>query len=269
MKSKMTKRTKAIIPVHLFGLSTPMDPILELAKGHHLLIIEDAACALGARYKERPVGTFGQAGCFSFHPRKIITTGEGGLIATNDTGLAEHLRCLRSHGAQISDFERHRGEKEFLLPAFNELGFNYRMTDLQAAVGLKQLDKLDEILQRRIYLAQRYTEGLGEIRGLHVPLVPAGWVHSFQSYVILIDEDASCSRDTIATQLALEGIATRQGTHAVHALGYYRTRYGLHPEDYPCSLRADRQTLTLPLYPSMKPSDQSFVIERLRALLCG
>ena len=268
IEAKITRNTKAIIPVHLFGLTADMDLILEIARQHGLFVIEDAACAVGSRYKEHHTGTFGEAGCFSFHPRKIITTGEGGMITTDDAHLAERFRSLRSHGATVSDLERHTS-RGFLLPAFTELGFNYRMIDLQAAIGLKQMEKLEEILKRRIHLAEEYTVALGEIEWLRVPRVAPGWVHPFQSYVVLIENNAPLSRDEIAERLESQGIATRQGTHAVHALSYYRERYGLHPKDYPSAWTADQRSLALPLFPTMEESAQTVVVDRLRALLCG
>lgn len=263
IKAKITRHTKAILPVHLFGLSADMDPIMEVARKHGLFVIEDAACAVGSRYKGRHVGIFGEAGCFSFHPRKIITTGEGGMITTDNAHLSERLRSLRSHAANVSDLERHTG-RGFALPAFTELGYNYRMTDLQAVVGLTQMEKLEEILKRRIRIAEEYTVALGEVEWLRVPCVPPGWVHPFQSYVILIESEAPHSRDEVAERLGSLGIATRQGTHAVHALGYYRDRYGLHPKDYPVAWSADRWTLTLPLFPQMTEDERRLVIEGVR-----
>lgn len=262
IEAKITRYTKAIIPVHLFGLSADMDPILEIARRHGLFVIEDAACAVGSGYKGRHVGTFGEAGCFSFHPRKIITTGEGGMITTDDAELAERLRSLRSHAASVSDLERETS-CGFLLPAFTELGFNYRMTDLQAAVGLIQMEKLEEILKRRIRLAEEYTAALGRIEWLHVPRAPLGWVHPFQSYVVLLENPAPLSRDELAEKLEFAGIATRQGTHAVHSLTYYGKRYGLRPNACPKAWGADRRSLALPLFPQMTDEERDRVIERL------
>jgi dTDP-4-amino-4,6-dideoxygalactose transaminase len=245
-----------------------MDPIGDIARKHGLYIVEDAACAVGSRYKGRHVGTFGDAGCFSFHPRKVITTGEGGMIVTGDPRLAERLRSLRSHGAAVSDLDRHQ-QDGVRLPSFDELGFNYRMTDLQAAIGIRQLEKIDEILKRRIAIAEAYTAALETIAWLRVPHVPPGWVHPYQSYVILLEDGAPCSRGEVAARLAADGIATRQGTHAVHMLGYYRRRYGLRPEDFPAAWAADRLTLALPLFPSMEEAEQAFVVDRVRGIVCG
>lgn len=266
IESKITPRTRALIPVHLFGLSADMGPIHIIAQRHSLCVIEDAACAVGSRYRGRHVGTFGSTACFSFHPRKVITTGEGGMITSDDARIVETLRSLRSHGAGISDLQRHRSG-EFVLPAFTTLGYNYRMTDVQAAIGLAQMAKLDEILERRMRLAEAYTAAFAEIDCLQVPTAPPGYVHAFQSYVIQVRGDGSVSRDTLAQQLAARGIATRQGTHAVPALDYYRNRHGFQPRDYPVAWAADRQTLTLPLYYQMGSDDRDCVIEAVRGVV--
>ncbi len=265
---KLTSRTRAMMPVHLFGLSADMEPIMALARARNLHVIEDAACGVGARYRGTHVGTIGAAGCFSFHPRKAITTGEGGMLTTDDDALAAHVRSLRSHAASVSDLSRHEGSG-FRLPQFAEVGFNYRMTDLQAAVGVVQMEKLDTILTRRTELADRYTAALAGIPGLRAPAVPSGYVHGYQSYVAWVGADAALSRDELAARLEADGIAVRQGTHAVHALDYYAKRYGLAPGDCPRAWEAEQRSLALPLYPTMQPSEHRYVVERLRSLLCA
>ncbi len=257
LEEKITKRTKAILPVHLFGLAADMDPILEIARRHDLAVIEDAACGVGALYKGRHVGTFGTAGCFSFHPRKVFTTGEGGMIVTNDHTLAGRFQMLRSHGATASDWDRHRGQG-FLLPAFEELGYNYRMTDLQAAIGTAQLKKVKWILERRRQLAEAYTASFQAMPGLSSPHEPDGCLHAYQAYVVLVQSEL---RDLLVTHLQKAGIATRPGTHAVHALGYYRHKYGFREEDCPSAWKAERGSVTLPLYPQMVDEEQKRVIE--------
>ncbi len=266
IEAKITPRTKAIIPVHLFGLSAEMDPILDLARRHGLAVIEDAACAVGSRYRGRHVGALGRAGAFSFHPRKVITTGEGGAVTTHDEALTERLRALRNHGAKLSDLDRHHADS-FTLPEYDELGFNYRMTDLQAAVGLVQLSKVDKLIAQRQSLARRYTEALQDLPGLRTPWEPEGDTHTYQSYVLLVEEQARKSRDELALALGREGIAVRQGTHAVHCLGYYRRKYGLKEAECPNAWRADRWSLTLPLYPEMDHITQDRVIQAVRNCL--
>ena len=262
----VSKATRAIIPVHLFGLPTSMGPLLERARGGKLLLIEDAACALGTYIDDVHVGTLGQAGCFSFHPRKIITTGEGGMVVTDDDELAARCRSLRNHGA---------GEPGPAgLGAFDRLGFNYRMTDLQGAMGVVQMDKLDTILRRRAVLAGRYDALLADLPWLRVPQVPRGVTHAYQSYVCLFapaePTPANCpalhtARNSLMRSLAQRGVTTRPGTHAVTTLGYYRDRYGIDPNQFPGALLADRLSLTLPLYPQMTEAEQDYVVEQLRA----
>ncbi|MGH7318230.1 MAG: DegT/DnrJ/EryC1/StrS family aminotransferase [Candidatus Rokuibacteriota bacterium] len=260
---RVSARTRALVVVHLFGLSADLDPILALGRRHGLVVLEDAACALGTRYHNRHAGTGGTAGAFSFHPRKVITTGEGGAVTTDDPVLAERLQVLRNHGGRVSDLERHR-TGAFTLPEYDEVGFNYRMTDLQAALGIVQLAKADRLIAARQRLAQRYTEAFGDFEGLATPVVPPGCVHTYQSYVCLVGEEAPVGRDELAEALGAEGIAVRQGTHAVHALGYYRRKYGLEEGDYPNASRADRRSLTLPLYPDLSTAEQDQVIEGVR-----
>lgn len=266
----ITPKTRAILPVHLFGLSAEMAPLVAIARRHGLALIEDAACAVGSRYHGRHVGTFGDAGCFSFHARKVITTGEGGMVITARPELASTLEALRSHGATTSDLARHR-LGSFALPEFNLLGFNYRMTDLQGALGVAQLSKLDWLLEQRVRLARRYDADLSEVPHLATPQVPEGLEHTYQSYVLFVKESSPLDRDELALRLQQRGIATRQGTHAVPLLGFYRQKYGYTPADFPRAWAADRRSLALPLYPAMTEEEQERVIggiiEELRR--CG
>lgn len=266
IEKAITKKTRAIIPVHLFGLSADMDPIMNIVEKYDLHVIEDAACAVGSLYKGRHVGTFGEVGCFSFHPRKIITTGEGGMLTTNDPKLAEEFESLRSHGATISDLIRHR-QGGFILPPFERLGYNYRMTDIQAAIGIEQMKKLDLILKERINKANYYNRALADLDKLMLPITPKDYQHSYQSYVILLKRNKNLSRDRLANHLLENGIATRQGTHAVHALGYYKKKYKFKRDQFPNSLMADQFTLTLPLYTSLKKEEQDLAINRVKEIL--
>jgi perosamine synthetase len=268
LEARITPRTRAIIPVHLFGLAANMNAILDVARRHGLRVIEDAACALGTRYRNQHVGALGDVGCFSFHPRKVITTGEGGMLVTNDTQIAARARSWRNHAAAVSDLDRHAGDGT-RLPAFPDIGFNYRMTDLQAAVGIAQMAKLETILEHRRRLAASYTSTLQTIPWLLAPHAPADDLHSYQSYVLVMAGDAPLARDPLAAVLEARGVATRQGTHAVHALECYRTRYGLQPEDFPIAWNADQRSLALPLYTTMTSEEQSFVIDALRAVACA
>ena len=264
IEKQLSPRTAAVIPVHEFGLSADMDAILEITTARGLRVVEDAACACGTRYRGQHVGTFGDAGCFSFHPRKAISTGEGGMVTTSNPEVARVVEVLRSHGAETSDLARHQGGGGHALPEFNRLGFNYRMTDLQAAIGIEQMKRLDGILDARRGRAARYTDALTGLPGLRTPIEPDDCTHVYQSYVLWV-EDGGVARDALAERLEGQGIASRQGTHAVHALGYYRDRYDLSPEDFPNAWAADRQSLTLPLYATMSDDEQAYVIDAVRS----
>lgn len=272
LEALITPRTRAILPVHLFGLPADMDVVLEVARRHRLMVIEDAACGFGSYYRDRHVGTLGTFGCFSFHPRKAITTGEGGMVITRSPKAATWCRSLRDHGATKSNHARHTASTGFLLPAFDELGYNYRMTDIQAALGLSQLDKATAILEKRRALAQRYDEALSSIADVCTPVTPAHSRHSYQSYVCLIAseslnvsavESGHARRNQIMTDLQQHGVATRQGTHAVTGLGFYCTNYGIRPTDYPNAYAAERLSLALPLYPQMTEAEQDYVIAQV------
>lgn len=265
---KLTSHTKAIIPVHLFGLCADMDALATVAT--EIPLIEDAACAAGAAYKGRPAGSLGVAAAFSFHPRKSITTGEGGMITTNDDQLAEKVRMLRNHGASISEEQRHVGPKPYILPEIRLLGFNYRMTDLQGAVGLVQLRKLDQFIAKRQQWAKYYTQELAEIKWLRTPMNPENVFHAWQAYVCYVDErSAPISRNEIMHVLQIKGISTRPGTHAVHMLTYYKNRFGYKVEDYPGARDCDYYSMALPLHNKMTDEDYKYIVEAIKAVEKG
>jgi len=273
IEAHITERTVGIIPVHLFGLCANMVPLGKLASRHHLWVVEDAACAFGARYFGRHAGLFGEAGCFSFHPRKSITTGEGGMIVTASPELDRLSRTLRDHGASRSDLARHTAEASFLLAEYSHLGYNYRMTDIQAALGCAQMDRAEWILAEKAKWARRYDEMLAEIEWLITPAVPDGYMHGYQAYVCLFRPEEPTlrnverlhqERNQLMRRLEEKGIATRQGTHAPVLLEYYAQRYGLHAEQFPNAYLADRLSLALPLYPQMTDAEQAYICQSLR-----
>lgn len=264
--AKVTDKTKAIIPVHLFGLCADIDAIRE-AVPVRVKIIEDAACAAGANYKGQWAGTLGDAASFSFHPRKSVTTGEGGMVTTSDDELAERMNQMRNHGATISEEQRHHGPKPYILSDFNLLGFNYRMTDLQGAVGTVQLSKLDVFIDERAKWAQWYREQLADIEWLHLPQDPENGRHGWQSFVTYVDpEKAPMPRNDIMEALQDKGISTRPGTHAVHMLNLYREKYGIKPDDYPGARDCDQNTMAIPLHNRMTEEDYRYVGERLKGV---
>jgi len=263
---RITPRTKAVIAVHLFGLCADIDALRE-ALPAQVKIIEDAACAAGGQYKGRSAGVLGDIAAFSFHPRKSITTGEGGMVTTNDRAAAEIMDQLRNHGASISEEQRHLGPKPYLLPEFNMLGFNYRMTDLQAAVGLVQIEKLSQFIDERARWARWYAEQLADIEWLRLPKNPNNGRHAWQAFVTYVDpETAPLPRNEIMATLQDKGISTRPGTHAVHMLGYYRDSYGTKPDDFPGARDCNDNTMAIPLHNKMTEEDYKYIADALRSL---
>ncbi len=275
IEAALTEKTKAIIPVHLFGLCADIEAIQsilsEFIRAHSgtstISVIEDGACASGAIYKGRPAGGLGDIGCFSFHPRKSVTTGEGGMLTTNDDVIAEHLNQLRNHGASISEEQRHKGAKPYILPDFKMVGYNYRMTDLQGAVGYVQLQKLRDFIYYRDHWAQFYADQFAGIPWIKTPTIPNHYRHGWQSYVLLIDESKSpVSRNDLMEYLQQEGIATRPGTHAVHMLDYYAKTYHIKPEDFPNAQTADQKSMAIPLHNLMVEEDFQYVVRKIKSV---
>jgi dTDP-4-amino-4,6-dideoxygalactose transaminase len=269
----ITERTVGIAPVHLFGLAADLDPIMEIARSHGLWVVEDAACSLGGWYHGRHTGTFGDAGCFSFHPKKSITTGEGGMLTTQDDQFASLARSLRDHGATRSDHDRHGSAGAYLLSDYPYLGFNFRLTDIQGALGVAQMTRLQEILERRRSAAAHYDEQLADLEWLRLPATEKGSVHGYQSYVTLFTPEEPTparidrlhdSRNTLMLDLERKGIATRQGTHAAALQTYYSQKYGLRPDMFPNAWAAEQLTIALPLYPQLTADEQERVATALR-----
>jgi perosamine synthetase len=258
----ITSRTKVIMPVHQVGLPADMDAFFELAERRGVVIVEDAACAIGASYKGGPIGSLGPLACFSLHPRKVITTGEGGMIAVQDPAVAERLRRLRAHGMDTSDLARHAA-RDVVVEAYPERGWNSRMTDMQAALGLCQLQALDHILRRRRELAERYTAALQQIPEIEAPYDPPYAQRTWQSYCVRIAPGASIDRNELMRRLLNEGIATRRGVMAIHEeASYSGPDIGLRHTE-----AASRETLMLPLFPDLSEEQQDYVIERLATCL--
>lgn len=259
----ISARTRAIVAVHLFGLAVDIDAIRAAIGDREIFIVEDAACAIGTTLHGRPVGALGDCGCFSFHPRKVVTTGEGGMVTTNDAALAERVASLRNHGATGIDANNPEEPGPWTMATFNRLGFNLRMSDIQAAVGLAQLEKFPALLAERRARAARYNALLGACGGLQVPDHGAASGHAYQSYVVRLQTGDRARRNAVMKQLAQAGISTRPGTHAVPVLGYYRDKYGCRREDFPLAVGCEDSTITLPLFPGMTDADQDRVVEAL------
>ncbi len=266
LEEAITPKTKGIIAVHLFGLCVDMDAINAIAKKHNLFVVEDAACALGSFYKGKHCGTFGDYGCFSFHPRKSITTGEGGMITTNDSTKADLCKSLRNHGA--SDTK----PQPFLLADYNNLGYNFRMTDIQGALGVSQMKKVDFLLGERKRIADLYDKHLKDVKFLKFSSTGKDYVHSYQSYVCLfapeeINEKSLdkifAKRNELMQKLEEAGIVTRQGTHSVAHQSYYKKKYLLSDAECFNSLIAEKCTIALPVYPGLSEEDIVFIASKL------
>jgi dTDP-4-amino-4,6-dideoxygalactose transaminase len=272
LERKITARTKAILPVHLFGLAADMTAVSQLADKHDLWVVEDAACGFGSRYHGKHVGTLGDTGCFSFHPRKAITTGEGGMITTNDDGLAERLRRLRDHGAAMTDLQRHLGARPYLLADHPDAGYNQRMTDIQAALGSAQMERADAIIAERQRLAKVYDDAFASLPWLRTPAHIDGLEHGYQSYPCFFQPEPvtvdsvsriNAARNAWMDRLQQAGISTRPATHAVHMLSFYREKYDLKPGDFPNAWAANDCSISLPLFHGMTEAEQAFVIAQV------
>ena len=261
VEKRITKKTKAIMPVDQIGLACDIDAINAIAKKHGIKVVEDAAPAIGETYKGRKVGSNAHQTVFSFHPRKVITTGEGGMITTDDDELADRARKLRAHGMSVSDLDRHKSDR-VIIEEYPVLGFNYRMTDIQASIGLVQLRRLDELLRLRRARADRYNEELPEIKGLEVPYVPEYAEHTYQSYCLRLTKDCRLDREDLMTNLLRRGVATRRGVMASHLEKTYTDRNGT--VSLPVTEAATASTMLIPLYATMTDEEQSWVIESLR-----
>lgn len=273
LESLITPRTKGIIPVHLFGLAANMEAVNAFAAKHGLWVVEDAACGFGATYRGKHVGTLGDTGAFSFHPRKAITTGEGGMITLNNADLAERIRQYRDHGAAMSDLQRHLGPRPYLLADHPLAGYNQRMTDMQAALGAAQMGRAEAIVAERRALAARYDEAFADLDWLRSPIVPEDCEHGYQSYPCLFMPEEIApktvkvineKRNGWMERLQAAGISTRPATHSVHMLSYYREKYGLSETEFPNALAANDCSISLPLFHGMLAEEQDYVIDVVR-----
>jgi perosamine synthetase len=257
----ITQRTKAILVVHQIGLPCALREISEIASRRGLAVVEDAACAIGSEYEGKRIGSpYSSMACFSFHPRKILTTGEGGMITTGNSETAARMRRLRQHAMNVSDLARH-GASKVVFESYDEVGYNYRMTDLQAAIGLVQLEKLPSMLARRRSLASRYSERLAAIPWLIVPTEPEECRHNFQSYMIRLREDAPVTRDELMQKLLDQGVSSRRGIMAIHREAPYQSDSW--ERRLPVTNLVADATLVLPLFHEMTEEEQDYVMECL------
>ncbi|HVT30036.1 MAG TPA: DegT/DnrJ/EryC1/StrS family aminotransferase [Lacipirellulaceae bacterium] len=258
-RAAITPRTKAILVVHQVGMPADLDQFQSIAAEHGLVLVEDAACAIGSRYRGAPIGCHSDLVCFSFHPRKVITTGEGGMITTCRADFADRLRLLRQHGMNVSDVVRH-SSCHVVIEQYVCLGYNYRMTDIQGAIGVEQMKRLPEIVKLRRQLAERYTEALRRHPWLQPPYVPNDVEPNFQSYPVRLAAEAPISRDDLMQRLLEQGIATRRGIMLAHS---EPASAELPPSVLPNSEEASSRSFFLPLFPQMTDDEQQRVVAAL------
>ncbi len=259
---KSGNRLKSILVVHQVGIPADLDAFKAIAGEHGLILIEDSACALGSTYKGRPIGSSDNTGALSFHPRKVITCGEGGMLLTDDSKIAEKARTLREHGASISPSARH-GIASTVYESYEIVGYNYRMTDVQAIIGLKQMDLMDTFLRQRAAIATVYNRAFREIDELEVidpPDYVTGW--NYQSYPIRLKDGRGLKRDVIMAELDKRGIASRRGIPPIHKEPVYDKRLCL-----PSTESVSRRSLFLPIFPGLSNDEVDYVISAVRQAL--
>ncbi len=260
IEAMITERTRAVMVVHQAGVPADMAAIHDLCDPLGIAIVEDAACAIGSTFGGAMVGAQADLAVFSFHPRKIITTGEGGMILTRNADWAARLGQLREHGMNHSAFDRQLTSGP-VIESYLEPGFNYRMTDLQAAIGLTQLTKLDDIVAERRAQARRYQELLLPVPGLQTVVDPAGGTSNFQSFWIVLPDDFGVTRDELLGRLDAAGVSARRGIMASHLEPAYAGRSG----PLPVTERLTAQSLILPLFHGMTEADQDLVVSVIQA----
>lgn len=259
----ITPRTKAILPVHYSGYARDMEMVLDIARRHNLKVIEDAAHAFPSRYKDRFVGTIGDITCFSFYANKPVTTGEGGMVTTENQDYAERIRILSLHGISKDAWKRYTAQGSWRYE-IEAVGYKYNLTDLQAAIGLVQLQKCELMRARRVALAARYTQELSGLDAFITPVVPDNVQHAWHLYVLRINEAAlRISRDRVIEELKLRGIGTSVHFIPLHLHSLYQELCGYRPGQFPNAERLFFGAISLPLFPGMTPEEQDRVIQCL------
>jgi perosamine synthetase len=259
----LSARTRGVILVDQAGVPADLDALRALCDPRRITVIEDAACAAGSVYRSRPVGAGAALAAYSFHPRKLITTGEGGMITTSDGEMAARLRRLREHGMDVSAADRHRSQQP-VIERYTEVGFNFRMTDVQAAIGLVQLGKLGQMVARRREQAERYRRQLSAVPGLRTITDPEYGVTNYQSFWIVLPDESPVSRDQMLHRLAQAGVSARRGIMAAHLEPAYMS----HPHGpLPVTERLTARSLILPLFHEMTQAQQDLVISAVLAEL--
>ena len=263
-EQKITSKTKAILLVHQIGMPADIDAFQQLATKYNLKLIEDAACAAGSSYKGKKIGSHSELVCFSLHPRKVISTGDGGFVTTNREDYYQRLKLLRQHGMSVNDRVRHESSK-IIFEDHVELGYNYRLTDIQAAVGIKQLEILDWIISERRIIANKYHEAFKDINCIRLPLEKEGYFSNYQSYSIYLLDNCPIARNELMQKMLDAGISTRRGIMTSHRETAYKKEY--QDLSLPISEKACDQSIILPLFIPMKPEDIQKVIDTFLSIV--
>ena len=262
IEKNITKKTKAIIVVHYGGQSCDMNEILTIAKKHELKVIEDCAHALGSTFKNKRCGSIGLAGCFSFYPTKIITTGEGGMITTNNKAIFNKVNTLRSQGMSIQAKERET--KASWKYDIIELGYNYRLDEIRASLGLSQFNRIAKINQKRIKIAQKYNRLIKKIKGLSIPAKRSNRNHIYHLYTIKVEKEYPITRDQLFTKLSKKGIGTSVQYFPLHLMSLYQKKYKNKKHNFPNANDLKDKILCLPIYPQMTDKEIQYVVSNLK-----
>ncbi len=260
-ESLITPRTKAILIVHQIGMPADIDAFKALCAKHKLLLIEDAACAIGSAYKGKKIGSHSDLVCFSFHPRKVITTGDGGMITTSREDYKDRLKLLRQHGMSVSDRVRHSSSK-VIFEDHIEVGYNYRMTDVQASIGIKQLEKLDWLLAERRKIALKYNEAFKSIDKIRLPIEKEGYYSNYQSFSIYIKDSKAINRNELMQALLEKGISTRRGIMCTHKETAYAEEYK--SIKLPVSEDLNGNSILIPLFVPMTDEEVNTLVDMVK-----
>lgn len=265
VEDAITEKAKAILIVDQIGLPADIDKFIRIARKHKLVLIDDAATALGAKYGNKYLGSHRITATFSFHPRKMITTGEGGMLVTDDMQLAESARALRSAGASVSDLERHKA-KGTILQKYYTNGYNYRMTDIQAAIGIVQMRKLPEILIQRKRQAEYYNKAFSAIEEVEVPFVPPYATHAYSSYLLKLRRHVKLTPRDIINRMADKNISCRFGIQPLHREPYFSNRR-LSDSDFSVSCDIADRTFFIPIFPGLTEENLKYIVNSLKEVL--
>jgi perosamine synthetase len=265
IEKAITSKTTAILNIDQIGLANDLDAIAAIAKKHNLAVVDDAATAFGGKYKGKYLGAQGLLTTYSFHPRKMITTGEGGMLVTDDEQIANRARVLRSAGASVSDLERHKA-KGIIIQKHYENGYNYRMTDVQAAIGIVQMGKVHQIINERALQGKIFNEALADIEEFTVPFVPSYATHAYSSYLVKINDKTKITPEYIIGKMAAKNISCRFGIMPLHNEPYFKNEKW-NDNMFPASLKAAEKTFFIPIFPGLTPENINYIIQSLKEIV--